>query len=186
MASLLWERKKEWPGDPIVYRIKGLGKQVYFCISWLQTVAPPDRLILRPHQLPSRKSGCSSSKQTQAWTPSVQGLDLGAQRNAGARSSFSIHLSPGGRAPPSVSLLQRQIASPPLCSAHQIISSHHRGHSELRSTSWFCPQSRNNMGASTLAILFTRTNDHLFVFLNSAWVGGGDGIGSKGETLMKV
>lgn len=40
MPSLLLETERGWPADPIVCRMKGLGKHIYFRISSLQTMAP--------------------------------------------------------------------------------------------------------------------------------------------------
>lgn len=87
---------------------KRAGKQIYFRISEPQTTEPPDRLILGPQQLPSRKPGCASSKQAQAWTPLGQGPGLRAQRNTGFTScapaaapcASSTHLGPPAPALP--------------------------------------------------------------------------------------
>lgn len=142
---------------------KRAGKQIYFRISEPQTTEPPDRLILGPQQLPSRKLGCASGKQAQAWTPSGQGPDLGAQRSAGlvcsrGRPMCVLHTpGPAGPSPPAHS--SQAVAAkdpPPLFSAHWIVSGHPWGHSEHLDI--VLPKNEDSLGDANPTASFSGTN----------------------------
>lgn len=142
---------------------KRAGKQIYFRISEPQTTEPPDRLILGPQQLPSRKPECASSKQAQAWTPLGQGPGLGAQRNAGLMCScgrpMCLLYTPGptGPSPPAHDCPTAPAKDPPpLFSAHRIISGHPWGHSEHLDI--VLPKDEGGLGAAKPTASFPGTN----------------------------